>query len=116
MIIRITKGMTNEQKFRAMWRQMAHSGCTKEQTVIDQIFPCYNSCHACAEASSRNSDSDSDYCPFCPIDWGAAFCLDKGTFTLYKKWCRASYRDDKPEMKRLAAIIAKLSWKTRTSA
>ena len=106
MIIRITKGMTNEQKFRAMWQQMAHSGCTKEQTVINQIFPSYNSCHACDEVIGR--------CPFCPIDWGAAFCLDKGT--LYNKWSLASYRKDKPEMKRIASIIAKLPWRTRTSA
>lgn len=114
MIIRITKGMTNEQKFRAMWRQMAHSGCTKEQTVIDQIFPYYNSCHACAEASSRNSDSDSEYCPFCPIDWGAAFCIDKGT--LFDMWNRAGYRNDKPAMKRIAAKIAKLPWRSRKSS
>ena len=114
MIIRITKGMTNEQKFRAMWRQMAHSGCTKEQTVIDQIFPCYNSCHACAEASSRNSDSDSDYCPFCPIDWGAAQCSYKGT--LYPDWVHAKRDNDKPAMKRIAAKIAKLPWRSRKSS
>lgn len=106
MRIRITKGMTNEQKFRAMWRQMAHSGCTKRQTVINQIFPVVNNCHACDEVISD--------CAFCPIDWGAAYCDSDGT--LYNKWRRTSYRNDKPEMKRLAAKIAELPWRSRTSA
>jgi len=117
--------MTNEEKFRAIWKKLAVAdyveGCDKDRLGIQtakelgcfyedessRMIDVERACPACTEALRRR-DSGYGYnkCLFCPVDWGSENCECEGT--LSELWY---YERDPDKARDYARQISEMEWR-----
>jgi hypothetical protein len=115
--------MTNHEGHKKLWGELAKTGSGDKVGMFYKLFPdiedsADNRCFACMEVVEKRNlgegmGIDSDYCKYCPIDWGVkqkfatTICFTSGS--PFQKWDDASTTKTR---KKYAAIIRDLPWKS----